>query len=107
MMDSRSFSDIRHADDAGQGFSSSTVQSVGADGTENFGFLRLPLELRIQFYENIFSDHADPDHTNAKSPYRKSSRDRIRARVQPPRHLSVAMASKQIYSEALPILYMT
>ena len=106
-MDSRSFSDIRHADDAGQGVSSSTVQPAGADRTENFGFYHLPLELRLQIYKNIFSDHADTDHTNATSPFGKMSRDRIRARVQPPKHLSVAMTSKQIYREALPILYRT
>ncbi|MDI1493533.1 MAG: hypothetical protein OHK93_005323 [Ramalina farinacea] len=106
-MDSRSFSDIRHADDAGQGFSSSTVQPAGADRTERFGFLRLPLELRIQIYENIFSDSADTDYSNAKSPFGNTVRDRIRARVQPPKHLLVAMTSKQIYREALPILYKT
>lgn len=105
-MDSRLSSDIRAEHLIDEGSSSSRSQLRDACQTEGH-LLRIPLELRLQIYENIFSDHDDAGRTNASSVYGEGMRNCVRARVQPPKHLSVAMTSKQVYREALPILYKT
>ena len=106
-MNSKSTADAQDEHRVDKGSSSSPAPPAVADQTERFEFLGLPLELRIQIYGIAFSDHNHTGHTDAKPAGREELRDCARARVQAPGVLPVAMASKQIYREALPILYKT
>ncbi|RMY70372.1 hypothetical protein D0864_10899 [Hortaea werneckii] len=64
--------------------------------TITFPFVRLPVELRQMVYERLFCRNCTPKRRERVGP---------NATRPEPRHMSLLMTSKPIYTEAIPFLY--
>ncbi|KAK4177928.1 hypothetical protein QBC36DRAFT_235489 [Triangularia setosa] len=68
-------------------------------------FMSLPLELRLEIYTDLLQLSLPPNSGEESPPYRSSTPPLSTFSPKPKIHISILYASRQIYVEALPLLY--